>query len=86
MKVKNILMLIILLAVAAFALTGCNMSIIDTTYTFDKAIVYMGNEKIELEIKKWKDYDDGEQIQIETKDGKVYLTSMNNAILIKEGN
>lgn len=85
MKVKNLLMLIILLAVAAFALTGCNMSIIDTTYTFDKAIVYMGNEKIELEIKKWKDYEDGEQIQIETKDGKVYLISMNNAILIKEG-
>ena len=86
MKIKNILILIILLAVAAFALTGCNMSIIDTTYTFDKAIVYMGNEKIELEIKKWKDYEDGEQIQIETKDGKVYLISMNNAILIKEGN
>ena len=86
MKIKNILILIILLAVDAFALTGCNMSIIDTTYTFDKAIVYMGNEKIELEIKKWKDYEDGEQIQIETKDGKVYLISMNNAILIKEGN
>lgn len=85
MKIKNILILMILLVVTAFALTGCNMSIIDTTYTFDKAIAYMGNEKIELEIKKWKDYEDGEQIQIETKDGKVYLISMNNAILVKEG-
>ena len=50
-------------------------------YKFTKAITYIGNEKIELNIKKWNDYD-GEQIQILTEDGKVYLVSSYNTILV----
>lgn len=83
---KKIIQIIIILVIAAaglFILTGCNKQIIDTTYTYNKAIVYLGNEKLEIEIKKWNDYE-GEQIQIVAKDGTVYLVSMNNTILIKE--
>ena len=65
-------------------LTGCNQQVIDTNYTFDRAIVTMNDgTKMEIEIKQWKDYD-GEQLQIIGKDGKVYLVSSYNTILIKD--
>ena len=60
-----------------------NKKILDLNYTFKKAIIYMNDEKIELDIKRWNDYD-GEQIQIETADGKIYLVSSFNTILISE--
>lgn len=60
-----------------------NKQIFDLSNTYDKCIIYIGNEKIELDIKSWKDFD-GEQIQIITKSGDTYLVSMNNALLIKE--
>lgn len=65
-----------------FAAVGCNQTIIDTEYTFEKAIVCIGGEWQEVEIKKWTDYADGDQIQIETKDGYVYLVHSNNITLI----
>lgn len=77
------ILLIISLVISVFALSACNMDIIDTNYTFDKCITYIGGEKLEIEIKTWQDYD-GEQIQIEAKDGTIYLLSMNNTILIKD--
>lgn len=73
----------IVIAVTIFSLVGCNKDLIDTNYTYTKAITIIGNEKLEIEIKQWRDYD-GEQIQIIDKDGNVYLLSMNNTALIKE--
>lgn len=56
----------------------------DTQYTFNKAIVILNDgTKMEIEIEKWKDFD-GEQIQIQGKDGKVYLVSSYNTILVKD--
>ena len=37
----------------------------------------------ELKIDKWRDYD-GEQIQIRAEDGKVYLISSANAVLVRD--
>ena len=39
---------------------------------------------MEIEIEQWRDYEDGEQIQIKGKDGKTYLVSSFNTILIKD--
>ena len=66
-------------------LTGCgNQAWFDTVYTFDKAIINLGNgEVIEVDIKTWEDYE-GEQIQIIAEDGTVYLTSSYNCTLIRE--
>lgn len=66
-----------------YARTVGNKITIDMNYKFTKAITYIGNEKIELKIKNWKDYE-GEQIQIVTEEGKVYLLSMYNTILVSE--
>ena len=60
-----------------------NKMILDTNFEFVKAITYIGNEKIELKVKKWTDYE-GEQIQIVTEEGKVYLLSTYNTILVSE--
>lgn len=60
-----------------------NKKFIDTNHSFNKAEIYVNNEKIEIEIDKWKDYE-GEQLQIIGKDGKVYLVSSFNTILIGE--
>lgn len=82
-KYIKLLVLIALMIITVLTLTGCNKQVIDLNYSFNKAIIYAGNEKIEIEIKKWSDYD-GEQLQIVGKDGKVYLVSSFNTILIKE--
>lgn len=67
------------------SLTGCgNQQIFDTAYTFDRAIIQLQNgEVIDTKIKAWRDYD-GEQLQIVTEDGTVYLTSSFNCTLINE--
>ena len=63
-------------------MTGCNYDIIDTSYSYNKAICNYNGDKFELEIKSWTDYD-GEQIQVKTKDN-TYLLSANNCYLTKK--
>ena len=64
-----------------FSRTVGNKTAIDMKFKFDKAIISLNGEKLELDIDTWSDYD-GEQIQIITKDGQVYLVSSFNTILI----
>lgn len=77
---------VFLLFLSMMVLTGCgNKDLFDTNYTYNKAVINLQNgETIEVDIKQWTDYDDGEQIQIIAKDGTVYLTSSYNCTLIKE--
>lgn len=82
-KLLGILLGIILI----IGLTGCNAAVFDTNYTYDRAIIHLANDEvIEVEIKTWCDYD-GEQLQIEAKDGTIYLTNSFRCDLIndKEG-
>lgn len=65
-------------------LVGCgNRQVFDTSWKFEKAIIVIGDEKIEVEVDSWKDYDDT-TVQIKTKDGKVYLTDIKNVLLMSE--
>ena len=91
MKNKNVARgLCIILAIAVVVLivcmcTGCgNVQMVDTVYTYGRAIIEMpGGEVIEVDIKKWGDYD-GEQLQITAEDGTIYLVSSFNCILIRD--
>lgn len=65
------------------SLTGCNRQMIDLDYTFNYAIINLGGEYKEIEIKSWRGYE-GEQLQIKDKEGNVYLTSSYNCTLIKK--
>lgn len=74
-----------LLAVALIGmiLCGCNRTMVDLNYHFDRAILKVGEEWVEVKVKKWNDYD-GEQLQIIAEDGTVYLTSSFNCTLIAD--
>lgn len=77
------IILAVVLIITLTVLSSCNKQIIDTTYNFDKAIVYLPNgEIIEGKVTSWKDYD-GDQIQVKIE-GKTYLTHAENVVLIKE--
>ena len=67
--------------VFAILLCGCNKQIIDTTYTFDYAIVQLPNgEVVEGNVQSWTDYDDGDQIQVKIN-GVTYLVHSSNIVL-----
>ena len=53
---------------------GCNMEIVDTKYGQDTALMVGDDTAITFNIAGWKDYE-GEQYQISTSDGLVFLTS-----------
>lgn len=69
--------------VCMIGMTGCNYQMVDTNFSYDKAIIKLANDEvIEVEVKTWCDYD-GEQLQITAKDGTVYLTNSYRCDLIK---
>ena len=67
------------------SLSSCgNKDMLDTNYTFDRAIIKMPDGTVEeVEIEQWGDYE-GEQIQIIAKDGTIYLVNSVNCVLIKD--
>lgn len=58
-----------------------NKSFFDTTWAYNKAVIFNGNSSLVLSIGKWKDYE-GEQLQVITKDGLVLNLSSYNSKLI----
>lgn len=61
-----------------------NKSWFDTTYTFNQAIIELGDGGyLKGEVEQWTDFEDGDMIQV-VIDGKVYLTHSSNVVLISE--
>lgn len=90
--IEIIIVIVIILLVMGIVLGGRtienvifkgNKQVIDLNIRFDKCITYLGNEKIEIDVDKWNDYE-GEQIQVVDKNGNVYLLSSFNTMLVKE--
>ena len=77
--------LILVVAVAVTLLfVGCNVDVVDTVYQFDYAIIELPNgEIVEGKVETWRDYEDGEQLQVKVN-GKTYLTSSYHCTLIAE--
>ena len=76
-----------LLPLLALHLCGCigNKQIVDTTYTYKKAIVKMPDgESKEIELSSWADYADSDGISIVGKNGERIYTHLNNVVLIGE--
>ena len=82
MKDKRLLFLVVVLM--SLLLVGCNKQLIDTTYSFDRAIISLPNgEIVEGKVQSWKDFDDGDQVQVKINE-KTYLVHSINAVLISE--
>ncbi len=61
---------------------GWNMSLFDTRYHFDYAILNNGQTHQVFSISNWRDYSEGEQLQIHLPDNSGFLTSFVNTTLI----
>lgn len=69
--------------VSLLSLTACNKQIIDTTYSFDRAIINLPNgDIIDGKVDSWNDYE-GDQIQVKVN-GVTYLVHSEDIVLIKE--
>lgn len=81
---KKLLVTTLMLMLMAATLSSCNYDVVDTTYSFDRAIISLPNGKIvEGKVGSWKDYEDGDQIQVKI-DGITYLVHSSDVVLIKE--
>ena len=85
---KKRVALIIFLTVILVSCTGCyNKQLIDTTYHYDRAIIYLPNgEIVEGRVSSWTSwtsFGDGGAVQIKI-DGKTYLTHICNVCLIDD--
>lgn len=73
---------IILLFFVCFYLTGCNYEIVDLQYNYDYAIIKLQDGTIiEGNVETWRDYEDGDQLQVRIN-GVTYLTHSYNCTLI----
>lgn len=88
MKVKLIALLVVIaIIVGGFYIFGqvYNRQIWDFTYSYERAVIWIPgyDEIVEGRVESWRDFDDGDQIQVRI-DGKTYLTHMANVVLISE--
>lgn len=75
--------------VMGLTLVSCNKGgvIFDTHLKFNKCEARFPDGSIRiLKVRKWYDYQNSDQIQIETTDGCVYVFHANNVVLINDEN
>ena len=76
--------LIVFMLVVLALCTGCNKQIIDMTWSFERAIIFLPDgEKLEGTVTSWNDFESSDMLQLEI-DGKMYLTHSSNVVLISE--
>lgn len=84
-KIVTVILASAMMLGCILALSGCgNKQIFDTTYTFTRAIISLPDGTvIDGKVDSWKDYEDGDQIQVKI-DGVTYLVHSSNICLISE--
>lgn len=76
------LLLVVLMVVGLFC--GCNMQVIDMTYSYEYAYIALPNgEVVEGRVSSWVDYESGDVVQI-VINGKTYLTHYENVVLVSD--
>jgi len=81
--VAMIVLFFLIIFAMIFPIIVGNRTLIDLKYKYTRAIISLNEETIYVEVDRWCDYG-GEQIQIIGKDGKTYLASSFNTVLIGE--
>lgn len=79
------IVLVLLLVAMCLGLCVCgNKDMWDTVYTYDRAIISLADGSVVTgRVQNWRDYEDGDQIQVKV-DGKTYLVHSMNVTLIAE--
>lgn len=82
-RVVQILFAIALVLLFAALLVGCNKQVIDATFKYDYAVISLPDGRIvEGQLQAWRDYDDGDQLQVKIN-GATYLVHSMNVALVK---
>ncbi len=66
--------------------SGWNFSLFDTRYHFDHAILNNGETHQVFKVNEWRDYSEGEQLQVHLNDNSGFLTSFVNTTLVSTEN
>lgn len=83
-RIFAIILAVVMILCVVLALSGCNKQIFDTTYNFKTAIISLPNgEVIEGKVDSWKDFEDGDQIQVKIN-GVTYLVHSSDICLMTE--
>lgn len=81
---KKKLLATILALGMVISMSACNYQVMDFTYNYKYAIISLPNgEIVEGKVDSWRDYEDGDQIQV-TIDGVTYLVHSTDAVLMTE--
>ena len=82
----KIAILVVLAVATMFIVSSCgNRQVgIDTNQSFSRAWIKLGNNMVEMHIKAWRDFREGDEIQITAEDGTVYLTHYSNVVLMSK--
>ncbi|MDR0861834.1 MAG: hypothetical protein LBN30_03535 [Oscillospiraceae bacterium] len=81
---KKFLVLTLLVLVLLVTAACGNKQVFDTTYTFNWAVIELPNGNIvEGDVESWKDFDDGDQLQVKI-DGVTYLVHSSKIVLMTE--
>ena len=80
----KIILIVMMLIVGLVTFSACgNRQVgIDTAQSFNKAYIKLGDEWQTITVKAWRDFDNGDEIQVVASDGTVYLTHYSNMILV----
>lgn len=82
MKLKRTVAIILVGVMISCFLCSCNKQILDTTYRYNRAIIYLQDGTVvDGKVESWKDFEDGDQIQVKI-DGVTYLVHSSNITLI----
>ena len=77
-----VLLFILCLLFFTFILVGCNYNyqMLDTNYKFDHVHIYETGKC--YKIKTWRDFEDGDQLQVTLEDGTVLLLHSTDCALV----
>lgn len=81
-----LLLAIIILAGLVLYMTEAkayNATLLDTTYHFDKAWIYMPDGSVVIgEVESWKDWEDSDAVQVKIVNSGTYYTHLSNVVLM----
>lgn len=83
---KKFITLVLAFTLLCSILCSCNMTVFDTTYSFEEAVIFRADGEQRVKIKNWCDYEYSDMVQITLENGEVYLTHSSNVILISTDN
>lgn len=76
------LIIILLTVIIGVTFTACNYDVVDLTYEYNYAYIKLQDGQIiSGKVESWRDYEDGEQLQVKV-DGVTYLTNSYNCTLV----